>query len=187
MEFNRSKTLNNLFYAFLNESQISLIYAYYAKAVKKDGYEPISRYLTEVSEQIKSHAKRFYRLIDTMSCNVNGNFGMHPIGDTLSDLHFLHDQEEMNVKLYIDMASTAKEEGFGEAASIFRLIADVKEEYRNKLSDYISALESDTLYKSKTPIRWRCLKCGHIHEGTEPPEKCPTCLHPRTYFQPDES
>ena len=23
--------------------------------------------------------------------------------------------------------------------------------------------------------KWRCLICGYIHEGTEPPETCPDC------------
>lgn len=29
--------------------------------------------------------------------------------------------------------------------------------------------------QDKTMIRWRCLVCGHIHVGPEPPEICPAC------------
>ena len=31
---------------------------------------------------------------------------------------------------------------------------------------------------------WVCRKCGYVHEGTEPPEKCPSCQHPKEYYEP---
>lgn len=30
--------------------------------------------------------------------------------------------------------------------------------------------------------RWKCLVCGYIHEGDEPPSKCPVCSAPREEF-----
>lgn len=30
--------------------------------------------------------------------------------------------------------------------------------------------------------KWRCTVCGYIHEGPEPPEKCPVCGAPRNAF-----
>jgi mannose-6-phosphate isomerase-like protein (cupin superfamily) len=30
--------------------------------------------------------------------------------------------------------------------------------------------------------RWRCTVCGYIHEGEEPPEKCPNCGSPKEKF-----
>jgi mannose-6-phosphate isomerase-like protein (cupin superfamily) len=30
--------------------------------------------------------------------------------------------------------------------------------------------------------KWRCTMCGYIHEGAEPPEKCPNCGADRTKF-----
>jgi rubrerythrin len=32
-------------------------------------------------------------------------------------------------------------------------------------------------------VRWKCRNCGYVHEGNEPPEKCPACQHPRDYFE----
>lgn len=184
MELKNSETLKNLCFAFLNESQSSLVYTYYAKAIKKEGYEPVFRLLTELSIQIQSQAKRFFRLIDTMTANCNGEFGFHPISDTVSNLEFLAEQENMNSELYESMAQTATEEGFKEATAVFKLIAGIKKEYLRLLTDYLSDIENDSLYNSEVPIHWRCLKCGHIHQGTHPPEKCPACLHPGTYFEP---
>lgn len=34
--------------------------------------------------------------------------------------------------------------------------------------------------------KWVCTVCGYIHEGEEPPEKCPRCRSPREVFVPYE-
>ncbi len=34
--------------------------------------------------------------------------------------------------------------------------------------------------------RWRCLVCGYIHTGDEPPERCPVCGAPKSAFEPAE-
>ncbi len=30
--------------------------------------------------------------------------------------------------------------------------------------------------------KWRCVVCGYIHEGDEPPARCPKCGAPREKF-----
>jgi len=30
---------------------------------------------------------------------------------------------------------------------------------------------------------WECRNCGHIHFGKKAPEVCPTCAHPKAYFE----
>jgi flavorubredoxin/NADPH-dependent 2,4-dienoyl-CoA reductase/sulfur reductase-like enzyme/rubredoxin len=32
--------------------------------------------------------------------------------------------------------------------------------------------------------RWKCLRCGYIHEGPEPPDICPLCGAPKSLFVP---
>jgi nitrite reductase (NADH) large subunit len=36
---------------------------------------------------------------------------------------------------------------------------------------------------SNTARQWRCMVCGYIHEGDEPPEECPVCGAPRSEFE----
>ncbi|MGB3211470.1 MAG: DUF2231 domain-containing protein [Desulforhopalus sp.] len=31
--------------------------------------------------------------------------------------------------------------------------------------------------------RWRCIVCGYVHTGEEPPEKCPVCDAPKNMFE----
>ena len=30
--------------------------------------------------------------------------------------------------------------------------------------------------------KWKCVVCGYIHEGDEPPERCPICGAPKSKF-----
>ena len=31
-------------------------------------------------------------------------------------------------------------------------------------------------------MKWVCKVCGYVHEGNEPPEKCPLCKVPASKF-----
>jgi len=42
-----------------------------------------------------------------------------------------------------------------------------------------------SMCKREKPIRWKCAVCGYIHEGKEPPKECPSCKHPREYYEPE--
>ncbi|MEM2192485.1 MAG: hypothetical protein QXG38_02590 [Candidatus Hadarchaeales archaeon] len=37
-------------------------------------------------------------------------------------------------------------------------------------------------------MKWRCAVCGYIHDGEQPPEKCPNCGAPKEKFErlPDD-
>ncbi|MCJ8501825.1 rubredoxin-like domain-containing protein [Desulfatitalea alkaliphila] len=32
--------------------------------------------------------------------------------------------------------------------------------------------------------RWRCLICGYLHDGEQPPYRCPVCGAPARMFEP---
>ncbi len=32
-------------------------------------------------------------------------------------------------------------------------------------------------------MKWICVVCGYIHEGDEPPAKCPQCKAPKSKFE----
>jgi len=42
--------------------------------------------------------------------------------------------------------------------------------------------EGGTTAASPPVRRWRCLVCGYIHDGNEPPESCPVCAAPKNQF-----
>lgn len=78
----------------------------------------------------------------------------------------------------------AEEEGFKKAASVFARIAEVEEWHEKRYKKLLERVASETVFKRDKPILWKCRECGRVHEGTEPPELCPTCQHPRAYYEP---
>jgi len=34
--------------------------------------------------------------------------------------------------------------------------------------------------------KWKCRRCGYIHDGPEPPDVCPICSAPKNLFDPAE-
>jgi rubrerythrin len=87
--------------------------------------------------------------------------------------------------MYPEFAAEAEAEGNKEAAILFKNIAKVEAEHRDRYKKLLEMVENGTVYKREKPIRWKCSKCGHIHEGNQPPGKCPVCRHPREYFEPE--
>jgi rubredoxin/uncharacterized membrane protein len=41
---------------------------------------------------------------------------------------------------------------------------------------------TDDTLQSENTARWRCTVCGYVHEGAEPPEKCPVCGADKSKF-----
>ncbi len=81
--------------------------------------------------------------------------------------------------------SQAEKDGNKEAAKLFREIAEVEQHHEARYKKLLNMVEKGTVYKRDKPIRWKCSKCGYIHEGTEPPVKCPCCHHAKEYYEPE--
>ena len=62
----------------------------------------------------------------------------------------------------------------------------VESHHEARFNKMIERIETDTVWKREKPIKWQCLVCGYVMEGTEPPKKCPVCNHPYQHFQPME-
>lgn len=167
-----SKTEENLKAAFAGESQARNMYDFFAKVARKEGYHYIAKIFEETAINEHQHAKDEFKLLDG-------------IGSTADNLKEAISGEHYEVtEMYPEFAEQAKAEGNREAAALFMMIARVEAEHRDRYRKLLEMVENDTVYKRDEPIKWRCSKCGYIHEGTEPPPKCPACKHPREYFEP---
>ena len=167
-----SKTTENLMAAFAGESQARNKYTYWAKVARKEGYHYIARIFEETAENEQQHAKDEFKL-------AGG------IGDTLANLKAAAEGEAYEVDtMYPEMARAAEEDGNKEAAVLFSMIAREEAHHRDRYQKLIELMEKGMVFKRSTPILWKCSKCGYVHEGTEPPEKCPACKHPKEYYGP---
>lgn len=172
MELKGSKTEKNLLAAFAGESQARNKYTYFASVAKKEGYEQIAGIFLETAENEKEHAKVWAKLLGL-------------IGDTAQNLEEAARGENYEwTKMYKEFAQTAREEGFEHIAKVMEEIAEVEAAHEERYRKLLERLQEGTLFTRSAPIKWRCRNCGYIHEGTEPPEVCPACAHPRAYYEP---
>lgn len=168
-----SKTEQNLKAAFAGESQARNKYDYYAKVARKEGYHYVAKIFEETALNEKQHAKDEFKLL-------NG------IGDTRANLRAAIEGEYYEtIEMYPTFVRDAEEEGQSDAARLFVQIAKVEAQHRDRYKKLLDMLESGTLYKREKPVKWICSKCGYVHEGTEPPEICPSCQHPKEYYEPE--
>ena len=184
-----TKTAENLLKAFAGESQARGRYNMYASIADKEGYKQIRNIFNETADNEKEHAKRFYNFLveglkDELPATVEFNAG-YPVakGNTLENLKAAANGEnEEWAELYPAFAKVADEEGFPEIAAAFRYIADVEERHEIRYRKLADNIENDRVFKKDEKVLWSG-NCGYIHEGTEAPKICPSCIHPQSHFE----
>lgn len=166
-----SKTEANLHAAFAGESMARGKYAYYASVAKKEGYEAIAAIFQETSDNEAAHAKIWLNQLDG-------------IRDTKENLKHAAEGEHYEwTDMYRQFAETAEAEGFNDMAALFRRVGKIEKEHEERYRALLSNVENGTVFRKSEKQTWRCRVCGHQHEGQEAPEVCPTCKHPRAFFE----
>jgi rubrerythrin len=85
--------------------------------------------------------------------------------------------------MYKRFAEEAKEEGFPIIARKFELVAEIEKRHEKRYRKLLQNLADGKVFKSDNQVMWICRNCGHVHFGEFAPEKCPTCDHPKAYFE----
>jgi rubrerythrin len=167
-----SKTEDNLKAAFAGESQARNKYTFFAAIARKEGYHYIAKIFEEGADNERRHAKDEFDLLGG-------------IGKTADNLKAAAAGENYEtIEMYPMFAKQAEEDGNKAAATLFRTIAQVEKQHRDRYQKLLQMVETGTVFKRDTPIKWKCSVCGYIHTGTEPPAKCPCCQHPKEYYEP---
>ncbi len=179
-----TKTEKNLLAAFAGESQARNRYTFFASVAKKEGYEQIAAIFLETAENEKEHAKRFFKFLEGGMVEITAFYPAGVIGTTLENLKAAAAGEnEEHTKLYPEAADIAEKEGFNDVAVTFKYIAKVEAEHEKRYLKLAENIEKGEVFRKEKVVRWKCRNCGYVHEGKEPPEKCPSCLHPKAFFE----
>ena len=185
MSIKGSKTEQNLLKAFAGESQARNRYTFYAKAAQKDGFEQIAAIFLQTAEHERQHAKRYFKHLEGGVVEITAKYPAGVIGTTLENLKAAAAGEnEEHTVLYPEAAKIAEEEGFRDVAATFRMVAKVEVEHEKRYNSLIELLSKGSYFNRDQKLKWKCIKCGYIHEGTSAPEICPVCKHPKAWFEP---
>ena len=178
-----TQTERNLVIAYLAESSAYTRYMFYAAQADKENYFPIGQIFRETADNEMRHGKVFFKFLEGGSVKVDLSVDAGVIGDTASNLETAaHEEEVEGVELYMASAKVADEEGFPEIAEHFREIAEIEDHHRRRFEHYLKQVKDGTVWKRDKSIKWQCLVCGYVYEGTEPPKVCPACDHPREQY-----
>ena len=167
-----TQTEKNLEAAFAGESMARNKYTYYASKAKKDGYEQIAALFLKTADNEKEHAKLWFK-------ELHG-------GVPGTEANLLDAAEGENYEwtdMYAGFAQTAEEEGFHELAAKFRLVAAIEKHHEERYRALLHNVETKTVFEKSEVKVWECRNCGHIVVGTAAPDLCPTCDHPKAYFE----
>jgi rubrerythrin len=187
MEFKDSRTAQNLLKAFAGESQARNRYTFAAEIARAEGLEHVAAVFEETAGNEKVHAGLFYKVLGRMAPGALEITAGFPVvaGDTVAQLKaaVAGENEEWS-GLYPEFARIAREEGFPEAARVFEWVSKVEKEHENRFQRLLDHVVNGTVFQRGEKIYWRCLECGHIHEGVSAPKACPVCLKPQAFFAP---
>ena len=166
-----TQTEKNLMAAFSGESEARNKYTYFASKAKKEGYEQIAALFLQTAENEKEHAKLWFK-------------ELAGIGNTAENLVSAAEGENYEwTDMYEGFAKTAEEEGFVELAAKFRLVAAIEKRHEERYRALLHNVETKQVFEKSEVKVWECRNCGHIIVGTQAPEVCPTCAHPKAYFE----
>lgn len=179
-----SRTEKNLITSFAGESQARNRYTYFSSQARKEGFVQIASIFEETANQEREHAKRFFAQLEGGDVVVEAAFPAGVIGTTAENLKAAAAGEHYEwTEMYPEFAKIAREEGFEAAAQVWEAVSVAEKQHEKRYLDLLRNVESDEVFKKDSPVTWRCLNCGYLHEGPEAPEMCPACAHPRAYYE----
>jgi len=184
LDFKGSQTEKNLLAAFAGESQARTRYTFFASQAKKEGYEQIGAIFEETSGNEKEHAQLFFNHLKGGMVEITATYPAGMVSTTVENLKAAAAGEKLEWgTLYPNFGDVAEKEGFSEVARTFRAVANVEAYHERRYNKLVESVNQSKVFKKDQPIKWKCRNCGLVIEGNEAPAVCPTCLHPRSYFE----
>lgn len=185
-----SKTIENLAKAYIGESLARNRYTCFAKIAKEEGYIKVWEVFLTTAENEREHAKWLYYMLNELMKKEEVRDPLLKIevevpvvlGSTSENLRSAIEGEHFeNTEMYPEYARIAEEEGYKDIGERLRAISIAEKHHEERFRKILERI--DSFYKREEPVEWVCMKCGYLHIGEEPPERCPSCSHPRNYFE----
>ncbi len=184
MDFAGSQTEKNLLAAFAGESQARNRYTFFASVAKKEGYEQIAGIFEETAANEKEHAELFFKHLKGGMVEFTASYPAGIIATTADNLSAAAAGEKLEWgTLYPNFGDIADKEGFKDVAATFKMIAKVESYHERRFNKLLENVQAGKVFKKDAPVKWKCRNCGLVIEGPMAPDKCPTCMHPKAYFE----
>ena len=179
-----SLTQQNLLRAFAGESQARNKYNIFAKMARKENLEWVARVFEETAENERAHAEELFEQIRG-EVKAPATLEIKAYAKTTDNLKMAAAGEKFEwTKMYPDFEKQAIADKETESIRLFGQLKKVEEKHEERYIIIAHKLDSKTLYDSDVELEWKCVNCGYIYKGKRPPEKCPVCQKPSTWYMP---
>ncbi len=183
MNFNESKTKQNLAHAFAAECQAGARYQFMATQAQNEQLVFLKDTLKMFAKNEMAHAKLFYDYVIEKSgknCEVDICADYPYVELSLSESLKAEVEIELDEfeNLYPNFAKIAEEEGFDDIAESFMVVSRVEQTHAEILKNLAKNYAKNTLYTHKQKTLMKCSNCGHVAIQTSGWEKCPLCNLP---------
>ena len=181
MKLKDSRTYENLARSYAAECQARTRYEFIEYGARFNGYKNIADIIDEIVFQEFNHARMFYTFIqdgeDEQIDNIDivGSFPFREKWDLQENLRLAAEDEDSEIKAYVEFANVAREEGFEEIAKLFEQIMEVESYHKMIFLELYTQFKDGTLYKKNKDVAWICADCGYMEFGKEAWDECPLC------------
>ena len=197
MNFDESKTKENLARAFVTEVTGGARYQFMAKDAKSKGLGFVSSALKTIAKNEMAHARVFYDFLlnkgkpgDATCCkncgydNIDICFGFPYPNYVLPESLGLESEVELHEcdAIYKHFEETALEEGYQEVADAFHHVVQVEHCHHLQLKELYEKITNGTAYKMTKINKWKCTNCGTELNDKEAPKQCPMCGYDQGYY-----
>ena len=188
MQFEKTKTYQNLASSFAGECQAGMRYQMIAKLAMQEKYKTLSDAIKTIAKNETLHATQFFNMMiekagSKENVTLDAGYPFHA-GTLVEGLKFAeNDEKDESKDIYPKFAEIAREEGFEDIASLYEMVAKVEESHRSIFHYLANAVKEGTLYKNDTPVLWVCSECGHMHVSKQAWKVCPLCNAGQGYVE----
>jgi len=177
MDFQKSKSKENLVRAFAGECMDGAKYQFIIKSCKQE-YKFLSDILKTIAKNEMAHAGIFYKLIvkygknQATNIDIKAGYSFEPLELLTSLTGSLEVERKESQKIYPEFAKVAKEEGFLDIAQAFDSVAADEEHHVVMLTQVCDRLKNKKLYKCDKETFWCCSNCAHHEMAKEAWKEC---------------
>ena len=191
VDFQQSKTKENLARSFASECQEGARYQFLAKMALQQGYQYLHLLIRTLAKNEMAHAQQVFNKINEYGADETQNIDIHAgypfkTGEMVEVL-LLESLNEKNSgeSVYPVFAKIARDEGYDDVAELFMMVAKVELSHQKILEQLHRLLKAKKLYKSDINKAFKCDSCGHVENSKQAPKQCPLCKMEQGAFRID--
>lgn len=165
-----TKTEQNLMEAARGEALAHTKYMIYSEMAAEAGETEAARTFKNFADNEKEHAELWLGYLGELG-ETEDNLNSAIQGETFENANF-----------YPEASRIAAHEGFMELSEKFRMAGSVEGHHAKAYQRLSEDMASGNMHEGNADTEWVCTNCGYRTKGNMPPEYCPLCSYPSSYF-----